>query len=141
MITLKSGKTLCKKNKGATFSLKKKVINIGGHFYTNDIHYNKCITVKAHARIISDGLKIRENLVQKNKGATFSLKKSYQFREATFHMNNIHYNKCIIVKTHARISSDGLTIRESPLPRNREATIYTNNIVKVANAQQKCRKN
>ena len=78
------------KNKGATFSLKKKVINLGGHFYTNDIHYNKCITVKAHARIISDGLKIRENPVQKNKGTTFSLKKSYQFRGATFYMNDIY---------------------------------------------------
>ena len=56
------------------------------------------------------------NLVQKNKGATFSLKrKVINLGWATFHMNNIHYNKCIIVKTHARIISDRLTIRESPL--------------------------
>ena len=42
----------------------------------------------------TDSLKIRKDPVQKNKGATFqSQKKSHQFQRATFHMNNLHYNK------------------------------------------------
>ena len=67
----------------------------------------------------SDSLKIREDPVrQKKTGGHFSVsKKSYQFQRATFHTNNIHYNKYITIKTRARIISDGLTIRGSPLPK------------------------
>ena len=37
-------------------------------------------------------------------------------RGATFHMNNIHYNKYITVKTHTRIISDGLSTNNQGKP-------------------------
>ena len=65
----------------------------------------------------SDSLKIREDPVrQKNK-------------RATFHPNNIHYNKCITIKTRAKIISDGLTIRGSPLPKKRGYTFQSSRSV------------
>ena len=61
----------------------------------------------------SDSLKIREDPVRKKiRKPLFS-----QFQRATFHTNNIHYNKYITIKTHARIISDGRTIRGSLLPK------------------------
>ena len=85
------------KNKGP-LSVSKKVIYLGRHFYTNDIHYNKCIIVKTHARIISDALQSGKGHCQEIGGATI-------------HTNNMHYNKCITVKTHTQIINDGVTIK------------------------------
>ena len=66
----------------------------------------------------SDGFKIRKDLVQKNKEGAFGLKKIFNLGVTYFYTNDIHYNKHITLKTHARIIIDGLTIRETPLPKN-----------------------
>ena len=87
----------------------------------------------------SDSLKIRKDPVrQKNKGGHFSIsKKSHQFQRATFHTNNIHYNKYVTIKTQAKIISNGLTVRGSPLPKNRGATFQFSRSVQVQYTQLK----
>ena len=82
---------------------------------------------------LSDGLKIRKDLVQKNKGGTLLVSKKSLIYGATFHTNNIHCNKYITVKTHARIISDGLTIRESPPPKKIRVPLFTQIIYIIIN--------